>query len=310
MEREVTGFTPAEPFRVPVAGGELAGGQWHADAGGTPLVGIHGITANHVSWSMVAAALPGVRLIAPDLRGRGRSNGLPGPYGLTQHADDIARMLDGLGVERAIVAGHSMGAFVAVWLAERHPDRVERLVLIDGGLPVYGTADLGPARDRLRMTFASEEEYLAFWRRHPALGPWWNDAVEAYALYDLVGAPPELRSSVSEEAMSANAIEVGGADGYEEALAGLTLPIAFVRAPRGLLNTDPLYPPEEPAEWRTRLPWFEAFEAEDVNHYTIVMTEAGVRQLTPHLPGAYPAHPHYHSHPHTSDPGTSDPKET
>ena len=293
----MTAFTPATPFRVSVDGGELAGGQWHADAGGMPLVGIHGITANHVSWAMVAAALPGVRLIAPDLRGRGGSGGLPGPYAMAGHADDVARMLDGLGVERAVVAGHSMGAFVAVWMAERHPDRVERLVLIDGGLPVPRTADLGPARDRLRMTFASADDYLAFWHRHPALGPWWNDAVEAYALYDLVGTPPELRSSVSEAAMSVNATEMDGSSGYAEALAGLTLPIAFVRAPRGLLNTDPLYLPEEPAEWRGRLPWFEAFEADDVNHYTIVMTEAGVRQLTPHLPGAYPAHPHYHSDP-------------
>lgn len=277
----------AEPFSVPVTGGELAGGQWNSGARGTPLVGIHGITANHLAWAVVAGELPGVRLIAPDLRGRGRSGALPGPYRLTDHVDDVVRMLDALRVERAIVAGHSMGAFVAVLLAARHPDRVERLVLIDGGLPVQGEADLGPARDRLRMTFANRDEYLAFWRRHPALGPWWNDAIEAYALYDLVGAPPELRSSVT-EAVLVNAQELDGSGGYEEALAGLTLPIAFVRAPRGLLNTDPLYPPQTAAEWRGRLPWFEAFEADDVNHYTIVMTEAGARQLTPHLPAPHP----------------------
>ena len=99
----MTAYEPATPFRVPVAGGELAGGQWHADADGMPLVGIHGITANHVSWAMIAAALPGVRVIAPDLRGRGRSGDLPGPYGMADHADDVARMLDGLGVERAVV---------------------------------------------------------------------------------------------------------------------------------------------------------------------------------------------------------------
>jgi pimeloyl-ACP methyl ester carboxylesterase len=264
-----------------------------------PLVGIHGITANHLSWSLVADALPGVRVVAPDLRGRGRSGELPGPYGMAGHADDVARMMDGLGIERAVVAGHSMGGFVAVWLAARHPDRVERLVLIDGGLPVTGTADLGPARDRLRMTFASVEDYLAFWRRHPALGPWWNDAIEQYARYDLVGTPPALRSSVSEEAMSVNALEMDGSGGYAEALAGLTVPIAFVRVPRGLLDADPLYRPEEVAEWRSRLPWFEAYEADDVNHYTIVMTEAGVHQLKPHLPGGFPPHPHYHAEPHT-----------
>lgn len=282
------------PFTAPVAGGELAGAQWHPDAPGMSLVGIHGITANHLSWALVAQALPEMRLIAPDLRGRGRSGGLPGPYRLVDHADDLVRMLDGLGVERAVVAGHSMGGFVAVRLAERHPDRVERLVLIDGGLPVRRAADLGPARDRLRMVFASEADYLAFWHRHPALGPWWNDAVEQYALYDLVGSPPELRSSVSEEAMLVNAQELDGSAGYEEALAGLTLPIAFVRVPRGLLDADPLYEPEDVAVWRGRLPWFEAYEADDVNHYTIMMTEAGVHQLVPHLPNPQPPHPRFH----------------
>lgn len=291
-------MTTPSPFRVPVDGGELAGGQWHADAPGLPLVGIHGITANHLAWSLVADALPRVRVVAPDLRGRGRSGELPGPYGMARHADDVARMLDGLGIERAVVAGHSMGGFVAVRLAERHPDRVERLVLIDGGLPLTGTTDLGPARDRLRMTFASEQDYLAFWHRHPALGHWWNDDIEQYALYDLVGAAPALRSSVSEEAMSFDALELSDESGHADALAGLTLPIAFVRAPRGLLDADPLYRPQEVAEWRGRLPWFETYEADDVNHYTIVMTEAGVHQLMPHLPGGYPPHPRFHSEPH------------
>ena len=55
----------------------------------------------------------GVRLIAPDLRGRGRSNTLPGPFGMTRHADDMAAVLDFLGVPRAVVVGHSMGGFVS-----------------------------------------------------------------------------------------------------------------------------------------------------------------------------------------------------
>ncbi|MFP3381125.1 alpha/beta fold hydrolase, partial [Bacillus sp. SIMBA_069] len=83
--------------------------------------------------------------------------------------DDLLAVLDRLGVDRATVAGHSMGAFVAVRLAERHPERVDRLVLLDGGLPVplpEGVAPedlpavvLGPALERLRMRFASGQEY-------------------------------------------------------------------------------------------------------------------------------------------------------
>ncbi|ERK70058.1 hypothetical protein N136_03613, partial [Leifsonia aquatica ATCC 14665] len=86
MERPVSGY---RMFAAPVAGGELAGGIWNPEGAASTLVGIHGITASHRAWELVAAALPGTRLIAPDLRGRGRSSGLPGPYGLTAHADDV-----------------------------------------------------------------------------------------------------------------------------------------------------------------------------------------------------------------------------
>lgn len=289
-------MTAPVPVSAPVAGGTLAGGVWHPEADGMPLLAIHGITANQLAWQLVADALPETRVIAPDLRGRGRSGGLPRPYTLNDHADDLVRLLDALGVERATVAGHSMGAFVAVRLAERHPDRADRLVLIDGGLPLawpagipreqVAEAVLGPALARLRRTFASPEEYEAFWRQHPAIGPWWNDTVAAYVAYDLVGEAPALRSSVSEDAVAVNSMELYGDDGYTEALEELALPVDFVRAPRGLLDGEPLYAPEVVAEWRRRLPGARFHETDDVNHYTILMTERGVEQVVPALRGA------------------------
>ncbi|MFF9565003.1 alpha/beta hydrolase [Leifsonia sp. NPDC014704] len=289
----MTTATEYAPFAVPVDGGDLAGGVWHPDAEGMPILAIHGITASHRAWLLAADALPNRRLIAPDLRGRGRSSGLPGPFELTQHADDLARALDALAVDRVVIAGHSMGGFVAVRFAERHPDRVERLVLIDGGLPVPAPEGvppedlpaviLGPALERLRMRFASPEEYEAFWRRHPAIGPWWNAAIADYVAYDLIGDAPELRSSADPDAVSVNALELDGSAGYAEALAALRLPIDVVRAPRGLLDGPPLYDPAVVAEWRERLPAMRIHEADDVNHYTILMTDAGLRQVLPVL---------------------------
>jgi len=287
-------------FAVPVDGGDLAGGSWNPDAAGMPLLAIHGITASHRAWRLAAEALPETRVVAPDLRGRGRSSGLPAPFGLEQHADDLARVLDALGVDRAVVAGHSMGGFVAVRLAERHPDRVERLVLVDGGLPIpapEGIAPedlpavmLGPALARLQMRFASAAEYEQFWRAHPALGPWWNPEMADYVAYDLAGEPPLLRSSADAEAVAVNALELDGSAGYAEALAALRLPIEFIRAPRGLLDAAPLYDPAVVADWSGRMPGMRIHEAHDVNHYTIVMTAAGVRQVLPLLRATGSAH--------------------
>src|SRR5207248_1989 len=146
---------------VPVRGGTLRVAQW--GDGDAVVLAIHGITASSMSWPAVARRLPHSHtVVAPDLRGRGDSAGLPGPWGMSQHAEDMVAVLDAIGVHRAVVTGHSMGAFVAVVLAAAHPDRVERLVLVDGGLPLSlpegldsdGVLDatLGPAIARLRET--------------------------------------------------------------------------------------------------------------------------------------------------------------
>jgi len=272
-------------FSVPVAGGMLAGGEW--DSAGTPtLVALHGITASHRSWPVVARALDGIRVVAPDLRGRGRSSALPGPWGLRRLADDVAAMMDALEIERAPILGHSMGAFVAVCLAHQHPDRVESLILVDGGLPIERPADvdpeamLGPAAERLSRTFASRAGYQEFWRAHPAFADAWSNDVAEYVDYDLEGEEPLLRASTRFEAMAENVRELDGSAGYLEALLGLTVPIEFVRAPRGLLNEPTaLYSQAVVSEFASRMPNLTVHQVANVNHYTIIMSEHGAADV-------------------------------
>ena len=125
--------TPEE-ITVPVAGGGLAALYWAADAPAAPLVVLlHGITSNALVWAPVAAALAGeCQVVAPDLRGRGRSAGLPAPYGLSAHAADVAALLqafgadDDAGADATVLVGHSMGGFVEVARLTRSPAGVER----------------------------------------------------------------------------------------------------------------------------------------------------------------------------------------
>ncbi|GAA3894083.1 hypothetical protein GCM10022381_39670 [Leifsonia kafniensis] len=274
-----------QAFSVPVVGGMLSGGSW--DRAGTPtLVAIHGITASHRSWPVVARQLDGIRVVAPDLRGRGRSNSLPGPWGLRRLADDVAAMMDALEIERAPLLGHSMGAFVAVCLAHQHPDRVESVVMVDGGLPIERPAGvepeamLGPAAERLSRTFASRAGYQEFWRAHPAFTDAWTIDVAEYVDYDLEGEEPLLRASTRFEAMAENVRELDGSGGYAEALTGLTLPIDFVRAPRGLLNEPiALYGQAVVSEYASRMPNLTVHQVDNVNHYTIIMSERGAAEV-------------------------------
>ena len=82
---------------VDVRGGTLHTALWGPDDPAAPtILAVHGVTASHKAWPYLAKALPDVRIIAPDLRGRGRSNALPAPYGMPAHAADLAAVLAAL----------------------------------------------------------------------------------------------------------------------------------------------------------------------------------------------------------------------
>lgn len=270
---------------VPVRGGDLAVGVWGPDDA-PAILAAHGVTASHLTWPYVAEHLPGMRLIAPDLRGRGRSNRLPGPWGMPQHAEDLVAVLDALAVRQVVLLGHSMGGFASLVLAHRHPERVSGIVLVDGGLPLTASdglsddeatrATLGPAAERLSMVFTSRQQYAQFWQQHPAFADDWNDIVAAYVDYDLTGEEPELRPSTNPEAVAEDSLELRGGSSVVAALEGLSHPAMFLRAPRGLMNEPtPLYSPAEVDAWRHVVPSLLVIEVPDVNHYTIVMSDRG-----------------------------------
>lgn len=276
-------MSASHTFDLDVDGGALRVGVWPGGTGAPTVVAAHGITANHVSFSLLADALDGdVTLVAPDLRGRGRSNRVSGPFGIGAHAEDIVALLDHAGIERATLVGHSMGAWVVACAAARHPDRVASLVIVDGGIALPGVADipvdavldavLGPAIARLSMTFADAESHRDFWRQHPAVGgSYWSDAIEQYVDYDLEGDPPNCRSSVSLDAVRADATEQLTVPDVRDAIDAVRCPMRLLFAPRGLLDGDPLYPESARASLRERPNVVREEVVAGTNHYTIVL---------------------------------------
>jgi pimeloyl-ACP methyl ester carboxylesterase len=96
---------------------------------GIPVAFVHGFPHNRALWSpQVSALVDRARCIAPDLRGFGETS-RHGPYTMDQYADDVAMLLRSLGVERAVIAGLSMGGYVAFSLWRRHRSLVRALVL-------------------------------------------------------------------------------------------------------------------------------------------------------------------------------------
>ncbi|MGN5631134.1 alpha/beta fold hydrolase [Streptomyces sp. AC154] len=286
---------PYEEIKVPVSGGELAAVRWPAAEPDAPVVvALHGITANALSWGPVARQLAGrVTLVAPDLRGRAGSSHLPGPYGVTAHTDDVAALTEALGVDRVVLAGHSMGAFVAALAAVRHPDRFGPLLLVDGGIgfpaPTHlspdelMTAVIGPAMDRLSMTFPDRAAYRAFWQAHPAFAAAWSDEVDAYIQRDLTGAEPALRSTCRIEAVRTDGIGLFD----EEVLAAVRkLPVeaTLLWAARGLMDEEQgLYDEKRLAAADLAGTRLTPVAVPDVNHYTVLTGEAGAREIADRL---------------------------
>ena len=98
---------------------------------GAPLVLIHGFPLDLSIWDSVVPLLENdFDLIIPDLRGFGESSTVDTPYTMLDFANDIAGLLDFLGVEKAAFAGHSMGGYVALAFAKEYPERVSGLALV------------------------------------------------------------------------------------------------------------------------------------------------------------------------------------
>ncbi|MFB7891428.1 alpha/beta fold hydrolase [Microbacterium sp. NPDC056044] len=275
---------------VAVDGGLLRAGVWEPLDGGpdapTVLL-VHGVTASHLAWPFVVERLPGVRVVAPDLRGRGRSNGISGPAGMTAHAADLAALLDALAIDRTLVVGHSMGGFVSVVFAHLFPERVSRLLLVDGGLPLDVPAGLatdelvagilGPTAARLSMRFAGTEAYLDFWRQHPAFTGAWTPELERYLAYDLVDdGEGAFRPATSYATTADDTVDMNTGEALPAALAGLRHPSRLLTVPRGLQDEPPgLYAPEHLARLLAAYPAVDHERVEGFNHYTIVMSPSG-----------------------------------
>ncbi len=104
---------------------------------GPDLVMVHGLTGNLAVWHLqiVPELSEHYRVLTYDLRGHGHSDTPASGYSLDSMAEDLLELLDALEIERPLIAGHSYGADIALYLALAHPDRVREVIAIEAALP-------------------------------------------------------------------------------------------------------------------------------------------------------------------------------
>ena len=186
MPDETANATNLRPTAATIDLGELNVHvlDWGGD--GTPMLALHGLASSGHWYRRVAPYLrQEYRIVAPDQRGHGATTQAPTGYDWQTLAEDAVRVLDHFEMERAVVLGHSWGGHVSSNLAMRFPDRVSRLVMIDGGFQ-DGTLMPNPTwegfRQRLapRLVAGTRSEYLEQLRAN--LEFCWGDDLAEIAL--------------------------------------------------------------------------------------------------------------------------------
>jgi lipase len=276
--------------RVP---GEVELAIWRAGEGPDPIICLHGITAQHRAFNALARHLEGSRpLVGLDLRGRGDSDKPESGYGLEAHASDVIRVLDYLDLQSAVIAGHSMGGFVALKAALSYPDRVRAIVLLDGGWPRVEVSPeelseeqkqeaeaieegLERAFRRLDMIFESPADYLNFW--FPDQGLTMDDLppdLADYYLYDLFEVEGGYNPKASRAAAEEDSPSVSSASPTVEEMHSLRCPVILVRASEGFFpGGTPVISDETRDAMARVLDIRSEILLEGANHYTMLWQE-------------------------------------
>lgn len=193
---------------------------------GAPMVCLHGIESHGLRFIGLSRYLEGVQIVAPDLRGHGRSP-RGGPFTLDQHVRDLLPILSDLGPETTLV-GHSYGGLIAWELARAIPGTVARLVLVDpsiGVTPEFARQNLASATMHLRWPDrAAAFAELAAGRQPAAL---WAVALDVGVGLEETG-DGHLRAAVTEDVVSA---------GWDQMMQPLTE--SSFRGPALLLEAGP-----------------------------------------------------------------------
>jgi 3-oxoadipate enol-lactonase len=234
--------------------------HYESTGAGAPVLLVMGLGMNATGWwrTIPVLAGAGLRVLAFDNRGVGRSDRPPGPYTTAAMADDAAAVLDAAGAERAHIYGISLGGMIAQEITIRHPARVDRLVLgatTPGGADAVAAADATLAFFHRRGQMSAEE---AVWASVP-----YNYAARTRAEHgDRIAEDitQRLRFPIEPEPYAAQLAAALGHDTCER-LASITAPTLVVHG-----TDDVMVPPANSILLAERIPDAQLVELPGAAH--------------------------------------------
>ena len=278
---------PAVAIDLALPGGRVRAHR-RGPRGGTPVVCIPGLSANALSFDLIAERLAadGRDVLALDLRGRGHSpDSGRGSYGWPSHARDVLAAGAHAGAADGPVdlVGHSMGAFVAMQAAATQPRLVRRIVLIDAAGPPEPSSlvAIGRAVARLGARHPSVEAYIARVREIGSIRPW-HDLWERYLRYELAASGAGVRPRTSAPAVGED-LEYGSRHDPRALWPRLRGPALLVRA------AEPIAPGEgfivsadDAGAFARQVPCARVVEV-PANHYGVMTSPEAIEAVAAFL---------------------------
>ena len=247
------------------------------DAQNTALL-VHGLTGRADAFralveELESSGLTGWRFLAADLRGRGVTGRVEGPAGIPVHTADLVALMEREGTDRVSFVGHSLGAMIGVYLAAHHPDRVSRLVLVDGGSDVTDEVDalLSPVVERLEQTYPSREAYVEYLKSLPVFEGRWDERLERYFAGDVRPDDGGWHHHADLETVKDDREKMHGFP-LSELWPRIGCPTLVLLSTVGLDGPDEgfILPPQDTRRMQEIIPDCKLVEVDDTNHYDIL----------------------------------------
>ncbi len=201
------------------------------------LILMPGLTANcHAFDGLIHAGLsPRFRALTIDLRGRGESDKPEEGYRMADHAADVIGLMDELGIENAILGGHSFGGLLTMYMAAHYPDRFTCLVIIDAALAaasVRTREQIQPALARLGQVLPSWDAYIEMIKQAPYYHGWtWDPIIENYYRADVEIYPDGTVQARARPEHIAAAMDGVLAEDWHALTAAVQQPALLLQAP-------------------------------------------------------------------------------
>jgi pimeloyl-ACP methyl ester carboxylesterase len=216
------------------------------------LMFMHGATANaHAFDGLVAAGLsPAFHVLSVDLRGRGESEAPASGYTMPEHAADMVGLMDALNIDKAILAGHSFGGFLALYLAKYFPERVDKIILMDAAAHMHPDTKemLEPALRRLGQPFSSFNAYLEKVKAMPYLAFWDEQMLSYYEADVRTNADGAVRCIAQQAHMREAVLKGSLAEPWLDYLQTVEHSTLLINAPRVYAMAAALLPEENARE--------------------------------------------------------------